>query len=225
MGKVRLTMGLQQFERRLERLVEGVFAKAFRSGLQPVEVGRRLTREMDIHRTHGVRGVVAPNAFEIALSPADHQRFDPFADTLVRDLGEMARQHARDEGYAFLGPVEITLEVDPSLTPGMFLVSGEVREGRGGGPVGSLLLPDGNRIAIGDDPVTIGRLPDCEIVLDDRNVSRRHAEVRRQGNGFVVVDLDSTNGTKVNGSRAAEQRLRPGDRIELGEAVLELVEA
>lgn len=216
MGKVRLTMGLQQFERRLERLVEGVFAKAFRSGLQPVEVGRRLTREMDIHRTHGVRGVVAPNAFEIALSPADHQRFDPFADTLVRDLGEMARQHARDEGYAFLGPVEITLEVDPSLTPGMFLVSGEVREGRGGGPVGSLLLPDGNRLAIGDDPVTIGRLPDCEIVLDDRNVSRRHAEVRRQGNGFVVVDLDSTNGTKVNGGGVKERRLEDGDEITLG---------
>ena len=209
-------MGLQQFERRLERLVEGVFAKAFRSGLQPVEVGRRLTREMDIHRTHGVRGVVAPNAFEIALSPADHQRFEPFADTLVRDLGEMARQHARDEGYAFLGAVEITLEVDPSLTPGMFLVSGEVREGKGGGPVGSLLLPDGNRISIGDDPVTIGRLPDCEIVLDDRNVSRRHAEVRRQANGFVVVDLDSTNGTKVNGAGAKERRLEDGDEITLG---------
>ncbi|HEX9969954.1 MAG TPA: DUF3662 domain-containing protein, partial [Acidimicrobiales bacterium] len=124
-------MGLQQFERRLERLVEGVFAKAFRSGLQPVEVGRRLTREMDLHRTHGVRGMVAPNSFEIALAPSDHQRFEPFADTLVRDLAEMARQHARDEHYTFLGPVEITLETDASLTPGMFLVSGEVREGRG----------------------------------------------------------------------------------------------
>jgi hypothetical protein len=209
-------MGLQQFERRLERLVEGVFAKAFRSGLQPVEVGRRLTREMDLHRTHGVRGLVAPNAFEIALAPPDHQRFEPFADTLVRDLGEMARQHARDEGYTFLGAVEITLEADPSLTPGMFLVSGEVREGRGGGPVGSLLLPDGNRIALGDDPVTIGRLPDCDVVLEDRNISRRHAEVRRIANGFAVVDLDSTNGTRVNGGGVKERRLEDGDEITLG---------
>ena len=209
-------MGLQQFERRLERLVEGVFAKAFRSGLQPVEVGRRLTREMDLHRTHGVRGLVAPNSFEIALAPPDHQRFEPFADTLVRDLGEMARQHARDEGYTFLGPVEITLETDQSLTPGMFLVSGEVREGRGGGPVGSLLLADGTRIALGDEPVTIGRLPDCDVVLEDRNISRRHAEVRRIPNGFVVVDLDSTNGTRVNGANVKERRLEDGDEITLG---------
>src|SRR5688500_14866007 len=70
-------MGLQQFERRLERLVEGVFAKAFRSGLQPVEVGRRLTREMDLHRTVGVRGVLVPNWFEIALSAADTSASSP----------------------------------------------------------------------------------------------------------------------------------------------------
>lgn len=220
MGKVPTAMGLQQFERRLERLVEGVFAKAFRSGLQPVEVGRRLTREMDLHRTHGLHGVITPNAFEIALAPADHQRFEPFADTLVRDLGEMARQHARDEGYGFLGPVEIALEVDQSLTPGMFLVSSEVREGKGGGPVGSLLLPDSTRISLGDEPVTIGRLPDCDIVLDDRNVSRRHAEVRRIPNGFVAVDLDSTNGTRVNGSGVKERRLQDGDEITVGSTKL-----
>jgi hypothetical protein len=212
-------MGLQQFERRLERLVEGVFAKAFRSGLQPVEVGRRLTREMDLHRTVGVRGVIVPNWFEIALAPADHQRFEPFADTLLRDLAEMARQHARDEGYAFVGPVEIALETDSSLTPGMFLVSGEVREGRGG-PVGSLVLPDGSRTTLGDDPVTIGRMPDCDIVLDDRNVSRRHAEVRRIPGGFVVVDLDSTNGTKVNGSGVKERRLEDGDELLVGSSAL-----
>ena len=213
-------MGLQQFERRLERLVEGVFAKAFRSGLQPVEVGRRLTREMDLHRTVGVRGVIAPNWFEIALAPPDHERFEPFADTLVRDLGEMARQHARDEGYLFLGPVEIALETDRSLTPGMFLVSGEVREGRGGGPGGSLVLPDGTRLSLGDDPVTIGRMPDCDVVLEDRNVSRRHAEVRRIPGGFVVVDLDSTNGTKVNGAGVKERRLEDGDQVVLGSSTI-----
>jgi hypothetical protein len=213
-------MGLQQFERRLERLVEGVFAKAFRSGLQPVEVGRRLTREMDLHRTVGVRGVIAPNWFEIALAPADHQRFEPFADTLVRDLGEMARGHARDEGYLFLGPVDINLDTDTSLTPGMFLVSGEVREGRGGGPVGSLVLPDGTRVPLGDDAVAIGRMPDCDVVLDDRNVSRRHAEVRRIPNGFVVVDLESTNGTKVNGAGVKERRLDDGDELLLGSSTL-----
>lgn len=208
-------MGLQQFERRLERLVEGVFAKAFRSGLQPVEVGRRLTREIDLHRTHGVRGVLVPNVFEIALSPTDHQRFEAFAETLVRDLGDMARQHARDEGYTFLGPVEIELHTDPSLTPGMFLVSSEVRESATGAP-GALVLPQGHRVELGDEPATIGRLPDCDVVLDDRNVSRRHAEVRRDGNGYLVVDLDSTNGTRVNGAGVKERRLADGDTITVG---------
>jgi hypothetical protein len=208
-------MGLQQFERRLERLVEGVFAKAFRSGLQPVEVGRRLTREMDLHRTVGVRGVLVPNCFEIALSAPDHERFAPFEESLLRDLADMARQHARDEGYAFVGPVEITLEADASLTPGMFLVSSEVKEGAGGAP-GALLLPDGARVELADEPVTIGRLPDCDVVLEDRNVSRRHAEVRRTPSGFVVVDLDSTNGTKVNGAGVKERRLADGDSITIG---------
>lgn len=209
-------MGLQQFERRLERLVEGVFAKAFRSGLQPVEVGRRLTREMDLHRTVGVRGVLVPNCFEIALSTQDHERFTPFEESLVRDLADMARQHARDEGYSFVGPVEITLEADSSLTPGMFLVSSEVKEGAGGGQPGSLVLPDGTRIELAGEPVTIGRLPDCDVVLEDRNVSRRHAEVRRTPSGFVVVDLDSTNGTKVNGAGVKERRLADGDTITIG---------
>ncbi|HEX9968664.1 MAG TPA: FHA domain-containing protein, partial [Acidimicrobiales bacterium] len=80
----------------------------------------------------------------------------------------------------------------------------------------SLLLPDGNRISLGDDPVTIGRLPDCDVVLEDRNISRRHAEVRRIPNGFVVVDLDSTNGTRVNGAGVKERRLEDGDEITLG---------
>src|SRR5436305_4294260 len=98
-------MGLQQFERRLERLVEGVFAKAFRSGLQPVELGRRLAREMDLHRTVGVRGLIAPNHFTVALGESDHERFSSFSESLIRELSDAVREHARDEGYGFVGPV------------------------------------------------------------------------------------------------------------------------
>src|SRR5437016_12636073 len=98
-------MGLQQFEQRLERLVEGVFAKAFRSGLQPVELGKRIAREMDLHRTVGVRGVIAPNHFTVALSDSDQERFASFAEALTRELGEAVREHARAEGYGFVGPV------------------------------------------------------------------------------------------------------------------------
>ena len=209
-------MGLQQFERRLERLVEGVFAKAFRSGLQPVELGRRLTREMDAQRAVGVRGVIAPNAFNFALAPADLERFQSFSEAMVRELADAAREHARTEGYVFVGPVDVTLEADGSVTAGTFLVSGEVREAPGGAVVGSLVLPDGSRVAISDEPVTIGRLSDCDVPVSEESVSRRHAEVRRRGSDIVVVDLGSTNGTKVNGAGVKERRLADGDEITVG---------
>jgi hypothetical protein len=213
-------MGLQQFERRLERLVEGAFAKAFRSGLQPVEIGRRLTREMDLQRNVGVHGLIVPNHFKVAVSPSDHERFESFTDALVRELSEAVREHARDEGYHFVGPVDVEIEPDPGLGQGEFLVAGELVEGPGGAAVGSLSLPDGRRVAIGDDPVTIGRHPECEVVLDDTNVSRRHAEVRRSGDAYVLIDLGSTNGSKVNGAQVAQQALTDGDEITLGKTNL-----
>lgn len=209
-------MGLQQFERRLERLVEGVFAKAFRSGLQPVELGRRLTREMDAQRAVGVRGVIAPNAFTFALAPADLDRFQSFSEAMVRELADAAREHARTEGYVFVGPVDVKLEADESVQAGTFLVSGEVREAPGGAVVGSLVLPDGSRVAISDEPITIGRLSDCDVPVSEESVSRRHAEVRRRGSDIVVVDLGSTNGTKVNGAGIRERRLVDGDEITVG---------
>lgn len=209
-------MGLQQFERRLEQLVEGAFAMAYRKGLQPVEVGRRLTREMDLHRTVGVRGMIAPNVFYVALAPADLERFESFLDALARELGDAARDHARQEGYGFLGPVEVILEEDPDLRPGVFQVAGEVRGGPGGGLDATLVLPDGQRLAIGEEPVVLGRLPSCTLVIDDPNVSRRHAEVTRQDGAVVVVDLGSTNGTRVNGASVARQELVDGDKITVG---------
>jgi hypothetical protein len=212
-------MGLQQFERRLERLVEGVFAKAFRSGLQPVEVGRRVTREMDLRRTVGVNGMIAPNRFTIALSASDTERFSSFAEGLLRELGDAVREHAKTEGYSFVGPVEVELTTDDSLGAGEFLVAGDIVENAGGLPVGSISV-DGRRIVIGEEPVAIGRLPECDVVLNDPNVSRRHAEVRRRGNDFIVVDLGSTNGTKVNGAGVKERRLTDGDEITIGNATL-----
>jgi len=209
-------MGIRQFEQRLERLVEGVFAKTFRSGLEPVEIARRLTREMDLHRAMGVNGLMAPNHFDVAVSPADLKTFESYSQALVRELNEAVREHGRDEGYSFVGPVHVELTEDPSLGAGEFLVGSQMLEAPGGAAVGSLSLPDGRRIPVSEDPVSIGRLPECDIVLSDPNVSRRHAEVRRRGNDFVVVDLGSTNGTKVNGAGVRERRLSDGDEIALG---------
>lgn len=200
--------------------MEGAFAKAFRGDVHPVELLRRLTRDMDANRAHGVRGVIAPNHYTIALAPADHDRFASFHDSLVRDLADGAREHARAEGYQFLGPVTVELNQDPGVGSGTFLLASEVREGPGGRGVGTVVLPDGSRVSVGDDPVVIGRMPECEVALSDQNVSRRHAEVRRQGGEFVVVDLGSTNGTRVNGSGVKERRLVDGDEITVGATTL-----
>src|SRR5437764_13687498 len=102
-------MGLQQFERRLERLVEGAFAKAFRSGLQPVELGRRLSREMDLQRTVGVHGLIAPKQFRLALSSADAESLSSFSEALVRELSAAVREPARDQGYPLVRPVHMAV--------------------------------------------------------------------------------------------------------------------
>jgi hypothetical protein len=210
-------MGLQQFERRLERLVEGAFAKAFRSGLQPVEIGRRLTREMDLQRTVAPRGTLTPNHFTVLVGPADRARFEPIEAELVSELVGVAKEHARVENYVFLGAAVVEMTTDPDMSPGMLEVVGEMRAAEGA--PAQLVLPDGSRRDLGTTPVSIGRLPECDVVLADANASRRHVEVRQStdgAGGYVVVDLGSTNGTKVNGVGIHTHRLHHGDEITIG---------
>jgi hypothetical protein len=216
-------VGLKGFERRLERLVEGVFARAFKSSLRPVELGRRLVREMDDQRTVNVRGATAvPNDFTITLGPEDHEQFAQIEDSLVRELAEAARNHAREEGYVFMGPVEVHLNRDDDLRTGSFGLSARFKEGEGGTTGGALILPTGTRVPLADGPVTIGRSADATVHLNDTSVSRRHAEVRPRpdGDGFVIVDLGSTNGTRVNGATVTERRLQDGDTISVGDSQL-----
>jgi len=215
-------MGLKGFERRLERLVEGAFAKAFKSSLRPVELGRRLVREMDDQRTVNVQGNVAvPNSFTVTLGPEDHAEFAEIEQQLIRDLADAARTHARDEGYVFMGPVEVELRKDDDLGVGSFGLSARFREGPGGTGGGSIVVQsDGRRVALGDTPVVIGRSADADVRLTDTSVSRRHAEVRRTGDTWTVVDLGSTNGTRVNGAGVRERRLADGDTIAVGDATL-----
>jgi len=198
-------------------MVEGVFARAFRSGLRPVELGRRLVREIDDNRSVDVRGrTVIPNHFTVQVSPEDSERFAEIHDTLVRELCDAAREHARDEGYTFLGPVEVEIVSDERMHTGAFQIEGRMREGTGGSGAGSLLLPTGERVVLGEHSLTVGRMPESNIVLADPNVSRNHAEIRPKGTGYVVIDLESTNGTKVNGIRVREQDLVDGDELTFG---------
>jgi Protein of unknown function (DUF3662)/FHA domain len=214
-------MGIKGFEGRLERAVEGTFSRLFRSGLSPVEFGRKLVREMDGNRTVGVDGrTLVPNSFAFRVAPSDHEQLEDLFGTLHRELADAAREHARDERYGFVGPVEVSIDEDESLRGGVLGLDARFAEGEGGLPPGSLLLPTGDRVPLGEYIVSVGRQNDCTIVLGDPNVSRHHAEVRPSGEGFVVVDLGSTNGTKVNGTRVAEQPLHDGDEVTFGNTVM-----
>lgn len=219
-------MALKGFERRLERMVEGTFARMFRSGIRPVELGRRLVREMDDNRSLDVRGrTVVPNQFTVELSEADSERFAEVASSLERELAEAAREHARDEGYVFMGPVSVHLQMTDRQRAGAFQVVGRMREGTGGVGAGSLILPTGERVSLGEAVVTVGRRPESTLQMADPNVSRNHAEIRPRGNGWLVVDLGSTNGTRVNGTRISSHELSDGDEITFGNTLVRFEES
>jgi hypothetical protein len=206
-------MGLRGFEDRLERLVEGSLTMPFRGPMQPIEISHRMLREMDLGRRVGVRGLIAPNHFAVSASRADLDRFEGFTDALVHELAESARQHAANEGYSFAGPVEVELFESKRLKAGRVDIvasffEGDVRP--------SLVLPDGRALSISAAPLVIGRLPECAVVLDDTNISRRHAQVAMDDGAVIVTDLGSTNGTFVNGRRVTRATVRPGDEITVG---------
>jgi len=199
-------------------MVEGVFSRGSSASVQPVELGRRLLREMDDHRSVDVNGRrIVPNQFTFQLNGRDHAAFADIDEALITELCETAREYARSEGYHFMGPVVVDLGVDNSLKAGRFNIASRMKESGGGVGAGALVLPSGERISLGQQFVSVGRLPECTLALSDPNVSRRHSEIRPSGSGFVLVDLGSTNGTKVNGIRiAAEHRLVDGDIVSVG---------
>lgn len=211
-------MVLRNFEDRLERMVEGMFAKAFRSGLQPVEIGRRLVRELDAHRTLDINGAtIVPNEFVVRVSTKDHERFVQIQDTLVRELAAAARQHAEDNQLRFRGRVSVAMAEDPELTVGIVRVDAMFNESAD--PTTSparLELPDGSDIELHDTVISIGRMTDCDVVLNDPNASRHHAELHPSGDSYSLKDLGSTNGSQVNGHSIDHVVLNDGDVLTFG---------
>jgi len=217
-------------------MVEGFFATAFRSGLQPVELAKRILREMDAGKTVGVRGVWAPNHFVFTLSPEDAERFQQVEGALVGELKQVVRDAAAERKWGLVGPPEIEFRTDQSLGRGQFgyeasLVEGEPEPEPAPAPSGTggeaaiVLLEDGHdakTYRLHKHTVAIGRLPECDIVITDPGVSRRHATITLDDGGeYVLTDLGSTNGTIVNDEPVGEHILSNGDRITIGNTVLE----
>jgi len=170
---------------------------------------------MSDSRSVGVKGnPLVANYFEVELSETDRDQFGLVEDSLVRELSDAARETARDEGWRFMGPVEVVLVESPKTRRGQFTVRSRMKEADGAS--GVLHLSDGQQVVLGEYLLSLGRLPECTITFDDTNVSRNHAEIRPHGNGFVITDLNSTNGTTVNGNPITHRRLEDGDRIRLG---------
>jgi len=224
---------LRDFERRLEGLVEGLFAKTSRSGLQPVELAKRLMREMDAGKVVGLRGVVAPNHFVFSLSPADGSRFEQAEQVLVAELEQVVRDAAGERGWGLIGPPEVELEVDDAVRKGQVRVEASLVEGEeqvAPAPAGTgaaLLIHEAGStrtVRVGGGTVTIGRLPECEVVIHDPGASRRHAQLREQQGVWTLTDLGSTNGTQLNGQTVQQRALADGDRITIGTTVLEFRE-
>jgi hypothetical protein len=242
---------LRSIEYKIEALLEGIFGRAFRTNVQPVELARKLAKEMDDGRTISVSRVYVPNEYTVYLSPDDRSQFETYEASLVDELQEHLADHARRERYALLTAPRVLLETDDDLAVGEFGIAtrmvqperGRPRERAsraaakagetmvykspvpteavspeelGMEPEPAALEVDGERHAIDKNRVVIGRSRDCDIQIADPNVSRRHAEVRREGSAFWLVDLGSTNGIDVNGRRQARAKLSDGDRVVLG---------
>ncbi len=192
-------------------MVEGTFARIFRSGLRPVELGRRLVREMDDGRSVDVRGrTVVPNDFTVCLDRGRLRSLRRGQRHLCRELAEAAREHARDEGYHFLGPVQVDLD---GRRPTNGLVPDRPPD-CARHPVGRArdlsCCRTAMRIALGAHPVVHRAALVLRRHLADPNVSRHHAEIRPPGDGYVLVDLGSTNGSRIKAcsSRSDARRRR-----------------
>ena len=241
-------------ENGLGRMVEGVFSRAFKGNVRPIEIGRRMVREIDAKRTIDANGRrVVPNHFLVRLSQADRLALADVEAALIHELEAAAETYCADEGYHLRGPVVAVITDDPKLSKGRVLIESEIVVSRAdeskhdkskatpptdnpdidagiNSPLNpnkrpnrsTLILPSGQEIPLGTQPVVIGRLPECDVALDDSNLSRRHAEITYvndpgRGGMYVITDLGSTNGTKVNSTRIDGRcRLQSGDVITVG---------
>ncbi len=253
---------LKNLESMIAGMVEGTFSRVFRSEVRPVEIARKLAREMEEHQYGTLSRTYVPNEYRVYLSPRDRERFSTYEDALADELAGYLLEHARRERFALLSRPVIDFETDERLGLGEFGIETAVVQPQEEAPppanprepasapepepVGrtmvfsaapriaepleesaparqqrALLIYGGRRLMVGPRGATLGRSRESEIVIDDANVSRRHAELRPRGGAWVVSDLGSTNGTRLNGRQIhGPEVVRPGDEIEVGSSLI-----
>ena len=236
---------LRNIEAKIENVVQGAFSRAFKSNVQPVELARKLAKEMDEHQTVSISRVYVPNQYAVFLSPPDRAQFEGYENALTKELSDYLLEHARSEGLALVTRPTVGFRTDERLRVGEFGIQAKLvrppedadsepeqgdfghtmvyapdrearrlvePEARGR----ALLVGAGRRRMLSGDALVLGRSREADIVLDDPNVSRRHAELRSEDGRWTIADLGSTNGVKVNGRQVERAWLEPGDDIVLG---------
>ena len=232
---------LQRFENKLEEVISTVFARTFRSAVQPIEISAALNREIDNSAQILSRDRrLVPNSFHVELSPPDHERLSQLGDQLVDELTTMLEDHAARQSYLFTGPLSIELEMSEDLPTGRFRVRSQslssVRPGAGRPEVrptdtevrraAAVLVVNGERLPLNPPGIVVGRGNDADLRIDDPGVSRRHIEVRvvetASGPRVSVADLGSTNGMVVDGRRVTQATLADGSTIRIGNTTMTL---
>lgn len=243
---------LRNLEDKIAGLVEGTFGRVFRSEVRPVELARKLAKEMDEHKTISVSRTYVPNEYVVWLSTEDRARYEGVEHEVIDELGAYLLEHARREKLALISRPVIEFRTDDELSLGEFgiqtrtvklggdgshppeqadhghtavystadRVQAPLREERAARAGRAILVVEGKRHAITPGGATIGRSRECDIVLQDSNISRKHAEVRPGAQGaWTIADLGSTNGVRVNGRgvpAGQAQQIGAGDHVTLG---------
>ncbi len=210
---------LDAFEARLDRLVNGAFARAFTAEVQPIEIAAALHREMDDRAAVIDKArTITPNVFHLDLSARDYERLTVYAEALQAELAGVVAEHAQSQAYVLVGPVEVLLAEDADLDVGVFRVRSQARPAPGAPAIAGaarLVFPNGKEVPLVSTVTKLGRGTDVNVHIDDTGASRTHCEIVL-GSPIKVRDLNSTNGTFVNGERINEVDAIDGTRITIG---------
>ncbi|MFN8470769.1 MAG: DUF3662 and FHA domain-containing protein [Anaerolineae bacterium] len=231
--------GLERFEAFAEQLLEGSFSRWAGGRLEPVEIAKRLAREMDAHQTVGAGKVFVPNRYRVYLNPATLKDFKPFQSALEDELRNYLIEVADRRQFSFVDRPHVTLEEETGVRPGDMRVSSQLTDAQGAtlgnanmtqelqvaairsaaaasGTLTAWLFDGQRQIPVRSARFSMGRALDNDLVLEGSGVSRHHAQVEHRYSRYVLRDLNSTHGTLVNGQPVQEVVLRDGDIITLG---------
>jgi len=247
---------LARFERLMEQAVEGSLRRVFPASLQPIQLAKAAARVMEQGSLIGVRGAEVPNVYELRLSQADFERFEPQRELLIAEIGTYLVEYAHERELRPVAAIRVELESDAGVREGTVRAGArfgdltpEVQQGidkavegtrrlrladlaaaqpRPKPTAGLLTLSYGADLDFALDPqigvVRLGRATDNDVVVDSQRVSRYHAQLRWVDRGWLVYDLDSTNGTWLDGRRVEAGRpglLAPDTELRLGDVALQ----